>query len=83
MFLLCVRAQGPSIHFSSWGVVHSNRHFKAAHYNGLFHRVEGLVSEWKREDEEGHEVKDREFHGISWKPLGMHREFEGRFFVRV
>ena len=31
---------------------------KAAHYNGLFHRVEGLVSEWKREDEEGHEVKD-------------------------
>ena len=31
---------------------------QAAHYNGLFHRVEGLVSEWKREDEEGHEVKD-------------------------
>eukprot|EP00435_Cladocopium_sp_Y103_P067547 s6_g30.t1 len=30
----------------------------AAHYNGLFHRVEGLVSDWKREDEEGHDVKD-------------------------
>ena len=32
--------------------------FQAAHYNGLFHRVEGLVSDWKREDEEGHDVKD-------------------------